>query len=99
MHSGKIHYETDGEEDVLPDDLLNEKKYLSIPSKHDFALGKPLVMSFICQYLPQRLHDTDQIFRERGAYGRFKELLQKENQLEAWYAFEQKAIKEPLTDW
>ena len=56
-------------------------------------------MSFAQQYLPQRWQDIDQIFEKRGAYGRFKELLLKENQLEAWYTFEQNAIKEALTDW
>lgn len=39
------------------------------------------------------------LFRGRGAYRRFRELLVAANRLEEWYAFEREAVREALKQW
>ncbi len=39
------------------------------------------------------------MFRRKGAYGRFKPLLQDRGPLERWYAFEAAATERALKDW
>ncbi|MDO9232650.1 MAG: hypothetical protein Q8N02_10315 [Methylotenera sp.] len=38
-------------------------------------------------------------FRKKGAYRRFKDLLEERGRLKAWYAFENNAIDEELLNW
>ncbi|MCK5351545.1 hypothetical protein KAJ77_03150, partial [bacterium] len=39
------------------------------------------------------------IFRRKGAYGRFKGLLEQKGLLEEWYAFEEEKTRERLLRW
>jgi hypothetical protein len=38
-------------------------------------------------------------FRKRGAYGRFKDLLERKGLLEAWYEYEAQAVEQALRTW
>lgn len=42
---------------------------------------------------------AEEIFRSRGAYGRFKSLLDRANQLEAWHRYEEQAVENALREW
>ena len=97
--SGKIYYDSDASEDELPEDLLENEKYLSIPSKKDFGLGKPLAIEYAQINLPEELNLVYSIFRSRGAYSNFKALLENKNQLEQWYTFEKEALKKAILEW
>ena len=99
--TGKIWYESDDsyEEDELPDDVGDENKYAVVPDKRDFDLGKPLVLSFASQELPNQYEKIDSIFRRSGAYSRFKDLLHDHGALEAWYKYEESATREALCAW
>lgn len=85
--------------DELPDDVDESDDYLGIPHKNDLDLGKPLVMEFVRQRLPEKISRVYAIFKRRGAYGHFKELLAENNLLEEWYAFENERTKEALLEW
>ena len=39
------------------------------------------------------------IFHKRGAYARFKDLLQRKNALDRWYDFEAEATEAALREW
>jgi hypothetical protein len=39
------------------------------------------------------------IFSKRGAYGRFKDLLDYRGQLDAWYEHERRAAERALREW
>ena len=97
--SGHIYYDSDATEDVLPDDIFENIKYIEIPSKSDLDLGKPLVLQFVAQYLPLEIDAVHAFFRSRGAYSKFKTLLEKHNALDKWYAYEQSAQKKELLFW
>jgi len=61
--------------DELPDDVGDSEKYLQIPDKRELDLGKPLALDFARQFLPNDFDEVRQLFSKRGAYARFKDLL------------------------
>jgi hypothetical protein len=98
--TGKIYYVSDlTGDDELPEDAEESDDSISVPHKNDLNLGRNLVFSFVRQELPDAYGDVSDIFRKRGAYGRFKGLLQRHGMLEAWYAFEERATKEAVRAW
>lgn len=99
--TGKFLWNTDVDEDIeaWPDDADDEEKYLSIPHKKELDLGTPLVFAFAEQFLPDELDEVRRIFHKRGAYARFKDLLQRKNALDRWYDFEAEATEAALREW
>src|SRR6516165_11420789 len=84
--SGKIywHSEFDENDEELPDDIDNEK-YIAVPDKRGLDLGKPLVLDFALEFLPDDFDEVRRIFSKRGAYQKFKALLVCRNLLDRWY--------------
>ena len=72
---------------------------IAIPHKNDLDLGKRLALRFADDLLPGSLDDVYDIFRHKGAYGRFKSLLENRGMLQQWYEFEEKSRKEALRQW
>lgn len=99
--NGKIYWESDDSdpEEELPEDLGEPDLYAEVPSKRDLNLGKPLVLKFAARFMPDTYEEIDHIFRSRGAYSRYKDLLHEKGKLEEWYEFEQSAIEKELIDW
>jgi len=83
----------------IPDEAEGNDDYLWIPHKHDLDLGKPLAMSFILSRCPDLYDDVLDIFRRKGAYGRYKDLLERKGLLQEWYAFEEEKTREALLRW
>lgn len=86
------------DEDV-PDDIETSERYIPLPSKSDLDLGKSLALSFVDQELPLDQNAAAEFFRRKGAYGRFKDLLESRGCLEKWYAFEAAATEKALRQW
>jgi hypothetical protein len=98
--SGKIYWHSEFSDlEELPEDIEDEDKYIQLPSKRELDLGVPLVMEFVRQFLPRNFDDVSDMFRRRGAYRRFKQLLIRTRALEQWYDFEQKATERALREW
>jgi hypothetical protein len=101
MNTGIIYWTSnvmDLEEEV-PDDIETSDQYIAVPHKNDLQLGQSLALSFIDQEIPHEYNFAASLFRKRGAYRRFKELLQAEGLLEKWFAFEVNASDLALQDW
>ena len=98
--SGKIywHSEVGDNEEELPDDI-DDEKYISIPGRRELDLGKPLVLSFAREFLSDDYDEVRQIFSQRGAYRRYKELLVRRGALERWYDFSNKSEETALLEW
>ena len=98
--SGKIycHSAYGDNDEELPDDI-DDEKYIAIPDKRELDLGKPLVLDFVSQFLPDDHDEVRRIFSRKGAYGRYKDLLVKRGALERWYDFENKAEEAALREW
>ena len=98
--SGKLywHSEFGDNDEELPDDI-DEEKYISIPDKRELDLGKPLVLDFAREFLPDDYDEVRHIFSQRGAYRRYKDLLVRRGALEQWYGFSNKAEEAALREW
>ena len=91
------HIEYSGEEfDELPDDV---ETYIRIPHKRELGLGKPLVLDFARECLPDDFDEVRFIFSKRGAYANFRALLARRNAIDRWHDFEAKATERALRDW
>ena len=98
--TGKIYWQS--EEDfgfeALPDDIGDEN-YLEIPSNHDLGLGKPLVMEFVYEFLPDAAREVQAIFRKQGAYSRYKSLLDNHDLLDQWHQYQADAQARAIREW
>jgi hypothetical protein len=102
--TGKIYYQTDFLDaaelnDELPNDIDDEEKYVALPDKRELDLGKPLVLDFAREVLPDDFDDVRYFFDKRGAYSKFKALLARRGAIDRWHAFEAKATERALRDW
>ncbi len=86
-------------DDELPDDIDDGSLYIAVPHKVDLDLGKSLAIKFTAEHLPDDYNHVCGFFRQRGAYRRFKELLERRDSLDAWYGYEAKAIEQALREW
>jgi len=83
----------------LPEDIEDSSLYIAVPHKTDLDLGKSLALRFAHEVLPESSAEVASFFRQRGAYARFKDLLENKGQLEAWYAYESQAVAHALREW
>lgn len=100
--TGRIIFVSEGvglEEDIeLPDDP-ELADYLPVPHRRDLDLGKRLALSFVAEELPGSFDQAREMFSRKGAYSRFKQLLQATGTLAKWHAFEALATETALEDW
>ncbi len=98
--TGKIYCysEHGGYEEELPEDI-DDDKYIEIPHKNELELGKRLVLRFAYTYLPSEAEKIEAMFCAKGAYARFKDLLERVDALDSWYEFEAKAQEDALRAW
>ena len=86
-------------EDDLPDDLETSNRYVVLPHKNDFDLGKELALRFVARELPDHLARVESFFRGKGAYRRLKALLESAGVLEKWFGFEAESLDKALREW
>lgn len=99
--TGVIHFHSEltDLDDALPDDVDTSEKYVAIPHKNDLELGKRLALRFADDLLPDSVDDVHDIFRHKGAYARFKRLLEHRGMLQQWYEYEESSKKAALRRW
>lgn len=99
--TGNIHWSSNtiDLDDELPEDIEDGSIYLSVPHKQDLNLGKHLALTFAEEFLADEYQTVAGIFRQRGAYGRFKDLLERKGYLQAWYDYEANATELALREW
>ncbi|MGD0026958.1 MAG: UPF0158 family protein [Xanthobacteraceae bacterium] len=102
--TGKIYWHSElSDLDELNDELLDEieddEKYIAIPDKRELSLGKPLVLDFAREFLPKDFDEVRYIFSKRGAYPKFRALLERRKAIDRWHEFESKATERALRDW
>ena len=102
IETGRIYWSSamlDMEEEDLPDDLGAPDLYIAVPHKNELGLGRALVFDFINRHLPEADDIVAGFFRRRGAYGPFKQYLDRRKMLDRWFAFENEATGKALRDW
>lgn len=93
-----LHSEMYDNFEEVPDDI-DDEKYVVIPHKKELDLGKPLVLRFVREYLPNDLDEAYDTFRRKGAYARFRRLLARRHAIDRWHDFSAKAEVEALRQW
>jgi hypothetical protein len=102
LDTGQTFWISNGEpvdDAEIPDDVEESDRYVAVPHKHDLDLGRELVFRYAAQHLPHRLDEILDLFHARGAYRRFRALLEAENRLQQWQAFEEEATRRALQEW
>lgn len=98
--SGKIYYHSEygDNPEELPDDI-DDPIYVAIPHKNELGLGKNLALRFAYKFLSQKAELVEFIFRKKGAYSKFKNLLEQHGELDHWYQYEEEAQRTNLLEW
>lgn len=97
--SGAIHWVGECIDEPPPDDLDDADRYLAVPGRRCFDLGRTLVMRFASERMPDAYDAVGQCFRSKGAYSRYKALLERKGKLDEWRAYEQQALEDALQEW
>lgn len=99
--TGQVFYssiEIDLEEE-LPEGVNDSALYWCVPHESDLELGRDLVFQFVREHLPERMDLVRDWFRRRGAYARYKDLLERTGKLDHWHQYEQEATRIALLAW
>ncbi len=87
------------EEEEVPEDIHDSDQYIPVPDKRYLDLGKQLAFDFTSQYLAERYDDVRGMFRRKGAYRRFKDVLERKGLLEEWYRYSDERVGRALAEW
>lgn len=87
------------EDDPAPEDLDDGALYLEVPDHAGLGLGRRLALRFGQEQAPQLAEKVYRCFEKKGAYGRFKNLLDDHGLLQAWYDYEAAATEQALREW
>ena len=97
--TGQIYYRSEyGDEDDFPEYFAGDD-YIAIPHKNDLDLGVVLVFDFVREFIPEKYEQVRNIFHRRGAYRRYKDLLDSLGLLEKWYEYEEERTRSALLEW
>ena len=83
----------------LPEDIDDAERYVAVPDKRGLDLGKPLALEFARTQLPACYEQVCAMFAHRGAYARFKDLLERHQSLDAWHQWEAEQTRQALRAW
>ena len=98
--TGRVYHRSEmADWDEINDEELDWENCIEIPHKNDLDLGQELVLAFVKMHLPDEYERVRQIFRKRGAYGRFKNFLESRALLQSWYDFENQQVQQALRLW
>ena len=85
--------------DELPEDVAEDENYVEVPHGNDLGLGTRIVWDFVRQFVPELYDQIQGAFSRKGAYSRFKGILERHGSLEKWYEYEEKRTTEALVEW
>jgi hypothetical protein len=99
--TGEIHFLSESGDFGIdtPDDIDDETLYAAMPDKNELDLGQDVVFAFVQSATPQHQSAVRSYFKQRGAYSKFKSLLERDALLEQWYTYERVATREALLKW
>ena len=97
--TGTIYVTSSELEEKVPADLETSERYLAVPSKAELELGRNLAIRFTEQMHPASSALVAEIFRKKGAYARYKQLLERHGLLQRWFEFEAAETEIALRRW
>lgn len=99
--TGQVHFLSLDTLDLepRPADLDESDHYVAVPHKRELDLGFRLVNDFAQERMRYAVDEINDIFRRRGAYRRFRALLDRHGMLDAWHSYENAAREKALREW
>lgn len=100
--TGKVYLRSDeiGQEtEALPDDIDTSDRYLAVPGSRDLDLGHALAFAFTEAYMGKDDDRVRTMFRRKGAYGQFANLVAERGLREQWHRFRDEQIRAALRAW
>jgi len=97
--TGQIFYKSDLCDEELPDDIWDALKYVPLPSKQELYLGRSLALEFAAQSLGDDYEKVFWMFKSKGAFGKYKSLLENRDLLNEWYEYENEQQRSRLVKW
>jgi hypothetical protein len=89
----------EGDLDEISDQELPSDRCIESPHKNELGLGHEFVFEFVAEHLPDESEQVQEMFRKRGAYAAFKDLLEFKGLLQSWYDFEDEREERALRQW
>ncbi|MCP5200408.1 MAG: hypothetical protein H6977_10365 [Gammaproteobacteria bacterium] len=89
----------DGESGPLPPNVSDESLFIAVPTKNELEIDRRLAFEFTESHLSDEYEVVQEFFKKKGAYGRFRDLLERNKKLELWYEYQAKAVQEALRSW
>ena len=100
LETGEIYYKSDMiDEEEFPEDIEESDNYIWIPHKNELDLRKDLVFAFARQCIPEKFDEIKGFFRQKGAYSKYKDLLNLIGKSKEWETFENDATIKALKEW
>ena len=90
-------YVDDGQEP--PEDWDTNDRYLVLPDQQELDLGSNTARRFVEAHLPEHRDTFRDFFSRKGAFRRWRQWLEQNHHLEAWYAFEAKDHQVAIRAW
>lgn len=102
ISTGKVYYDFTSADnpEPLPDDIDDTELYLRFPDSNELPHGRSLALGFAEEHLSD--DDYDRVcsyFNRRGAFARFKDLLEDRGIIDAWYKYQADTIKQAAREW
>ncbi len=94
-----LYFSTFGDSDEVPDDFDDTARYVALPDSRELCLGAELAVEFASEVAPHLLDDVRDTFSRRGAYRRFKKILDQHGLLDSWHTYEATREREALLRW
>jgi len=99
-HTGEaLYFSMLGDSDEEPDDFDDASRYVALPDSRDLGLGSRVAVDFASDVAPHLIDDVRDVFTRRGAFRRFKDMLDKHGLLESWYTYEAERERAALLLW
>ncbi|MBL7645356.1 MAG: hypothetical protein JNK74_04100 [Candidatus Hydrogenedentes bacterium] len=73
--------------------------WVEVPKQDDLRLGRQVAIDFVAEFLPDDLDRVYDYFSSRGAFRRFKDLLEMRDKVAEWRAYEQARTEAALREW
>ena len=100
LETGEVFYVGDVDDlEPPPSNVDDPKRYVAIPMRNELGLGKRLVLQFAEECLPEKYDEIQEIFRRKGAYARYEDLLDRIGALERWYSYENEETRKAIREW
>ncbi|SFC31762.1 UPF0158 family protein [Massilia yuzhufengensis] len=102
LDTGAVHVRAEGidpEEEALPDDIDTSERYVGVPDARSLDLGQAMVFAFVEAGMPGEYERVREMFRRKGAYRHFKDLVDKRGLTGKWHAFRDERTRAALREW